>query len=80
MLVGLAYINFVKSQYEIALDLFIKAKRLDPGRAETYKLLGDVYRKIAQSSLAIESYKMFLELSPNTRYKKDLQNYIRMMQ
>ncbi|MBJ00099.1 MAG: hypothetical protein CME67_02610 [Halobacteriovoraceae bacterium] len=80
VLVGLAYINFVKSQYEIALDLFIKAKRLDPGRAETYKLLGDVYRKIAQSSLAIESYKMFLELSPNTRYKKDLQNYIRMMQ
>lgn len=80
VLVGLAYINFVKSQYEIALDLFIKAKRLEPGRAEVYKLLGDVYRKIAQSSLAIESYKMFLELSPNTRYKKELQNYIRMMQ
>ena len=80
MLVGLAYINFMKSQYEIALDLFKKAKRFEPGRAETHKLLGDVYRKIGQSTLAVESYKMFLELSPNSRYKENLQNYINMMQ
>lgn len=80
VLVGLAYISFMKSQYEIALDLFQKAKRFEPGRAETYKLLGDVYRKIGQSSLAVESYKMFLELSPKSRYKENLENYIRMMQ
>ncbi len=80
VLVGLAYISFMKSQYEIALDLFQKAKRFEPNRAETYKLLGDVYRKIGQSSLAVESYKMFLELSPKTRYKENLENYIRMMQ
>ncbi|MEX1099752.1 MAG: tetratricopeptide repeat protein, partial [Bacteriovoracaceae bacterium] len=80
VLVGLAYINFMKSQYEIALDLFKKARRFEPSRAETHKLLGDVYRKIGQSSLAVESYKMFLELSPNSRYKENLQNYIRMMQ
>lgn len=80
VLVGLAYINFMKSQYEIALDLFKKAKAFEPGRAETHKLLGDVYRKIGQSALAVESYKLFLELSPNTRYKQNLQNYINMMQ
>lgn len=79
VLVGMAYINFMKSQYDIALDLFKKAKRYEPGRAETHKLLGDVYRKLGQSALAIESYEMFLELSPNSRYKQNLQNYINMM-
>lgn len=76
---GLALINFKKSQYEIALDLYKKSKKFEPSLAETYRLLGDVYRKIGQSSLAIEEYEMYLELSPNTRYKENLQNYIRMM-
>jgi tetratricopeptide (TPR) repeat protein len=79
-LVGLAFINYKKNQYEIALDLFTKAKNLDSQRAETYKLLGDVYRKIGQSDLAVESYKTFLDLSPDTKYREQLNSYIRMME
>lgn len=80
MLIGLATVNFKKSQYEIALDLFRKARDLEPSRSEIHKLLGDAYRKTSQSSLAIESYKMFLELSPNTKYKDEIDTYIRMME
>ena len=80
MLIGLATINFKKSQYEIALDLFKKARNLDPARPDVHKLLGDAYRKTNQGSLAIESYKMFLELSPNTKYKKEISTYIKVMQ
>jgi tetratricopeptide (TPR) repeat protein len=80
MLIGLASINFRKSQYEIALDLFLRARKNDPARAETHKLLGDAYRKTSQSTLAIESYKMFLELSPNSKYKDEINTYIRMME
>lgn len=80
VIIGLAVVAFKKSQYESALNLFSKAKKLEPGRAEIHKLLGDVYRASQQSSLAIESYKLFLELSPNSSYKKNLEAYIRMMQ
>lgn len=80
MLLGLATVNFKKSQYEIALDLFKKARDNEPSRAEIHKLLGDAFRKTSQSSMAIESYKMFLELSPNTKYKDEINTYIRMME
>lgn len=80
MLIGLASVNFRKSQYEIALDLFKKARDLEPSRPGIYKMLGDAYRKTSQSTLAIESYKMFLELSPNTKYKEEIDTYIRMME
>lgn len=77
-LIGLANINFKKNQYEIALDLFNKAIAIDSSRSELHKLLGDVYRKIGQSDLAVKSYKTFLELSPTTKYRDQLNNYIKM--
>ncbi len=80
MLLGLAKISFKKSQHDLALDLFLKARDNAPERAEIHKLLGDVYRKMAQSSLAIESYKLFLELSPTSKYKGEINTYIRTMQ
>jgi tetratricopeptide (TPR) repeat protein len=80
VLTGLAIINFKKSQYTSARDILLRAKKLAPERAEIHKLLGDVYRASQQSALAIESYKLFLELSPNSSYKENLEAYIRMMQ
>jgi len=80
MLIGLARINFKKSQYEMSLDLFEKARKQAPDRAEIHKLLGDAYRKTSQSTLAMESYKMFLELSPNSKYKVEINTYIKTMQ
>lgn len=80
MLIGLAKINFKKSQYDLALDLFLKARNNAPDRSEIHKLLGDAYRKMSQSSLAIESYKLFLELSPTSKYKDEINTYMRMMQ
>jgi tetratricopeptide (TPR) repeat protein len=80
VLIGLSIINFKKSQYTSARDILLKAKRIAPERAEIHKLLGDVYRASQQSALAIEAYKLFLELSPNSSYKENLEAYIRMMQ
>lgn len=80
MLIGLAKINFKKSQYELALDQFLKARNVAPEQPEVHKLLGDAYRKMSQSLLAIESYKLFLELSPTSKYKDEINTYIRMMQ
>lgn len=79
-LIGLSSINIKKSQFDIAIDLLIKARSVDPNRSDVHKLLGDAYRQIGQSALATESYKIFLELSPNSRYKDQIKSYLRLMQ
>jgi Flp pilus assembly protein TadD len=70
----------MKSQFEISLDLYKKARQFDPSNVEVHRQLGDVYRKIGQSALAIEAYNVYLELFPNTKHKDSLQRYISMMQ
>lgn len=79
-MVGLAFVSYKKSQFDIAIDLFKKAIKINPADRMAYKLLGDVYRQIGQSSEAIETYKVFLELSPESKYKDQIESYIRTMQ
>lgn len=76
-ILGLAYVAFKSNQNDLAIDLYKKAISIDETRADTYKLLGDVYRKLSQSQPAVLNYKQFLELSPKSRYKKKLEDYIR---
>ena len=76
---GLAYVAFMNDQYDMALDYYKKASERDPNRPEIYKLLGDAYRKLGQSQLAIKNYKHFLELSPRSKYKTKIQTYINTM-
>ena len=76
-ILGLAYVAFKSNQTDLAIDLYKKAISIDETRADTYKLLGDVYRKLSQSQPAVLNYKQFLELSPKSRYKKKLEDYIR---
>lgn len=79
-MLGLAYVNFNSDKYDMALDQYIKAKEIEPNRAEIYRLLGDAYRKLGQSQLAITNYNYYLELSPNSRYKVKIQTYIKTME
>lgn len=79
-ILGVAYIAFKSEQYELALDQYQKAIEVDPDRVEVYKLLGDAYRKLGQSQLAIKHYQEFLTRSPNSRYKNQIETYIRTMQ
>jgi tetratricopeptide (TPR) repeat protein len=80
VLKGLAFIGFKKNQYDLALDLYKKAIKIDGSRAELHRLIGDVYRKIGQTKMAIESYKLFLELTTNSRYKSTIENWVKKMQ
>jgi tetratricopeptide (TPR) repeat protein len=77
VLKGLAYIAFIKNQYDMALDLYKKAIKIDGSEAELHRLIGDVYRKIGQSQLARESYKLYLELDPNSSYKNKINTYLK---
>ena len=76
-ILGLAFVAFHRDQYDNALDQYQRAVNIDSNRAEIYRLLGDTYRKIGQGQIAVKNYKQFLELSPNSRYKRAIESFIR---
>ncbi len=78
-LLGLAFISSKKNQFEVALDLYKKAASLDVENVEIHKYLGDTYRNLGQGKLAIESYKVYLELKPESKYKDEIEKYIRLL-
>jgi tetratricopeptide (TPR) repeat protein len=77
-LLGMAAISYRKNQLDMTIDLYKKAKSLQPHNPMIHKLLGDSYRQLGQSAMAIESYRTFLELFPESRYKPEIETYINM--
>lgn len=78
-IIGMAFITYKRNQHELALDLYKRAIRKRPNDASLHKKLGDVYRYIGQSKLAIESYKTHLKLNENSPYKKQIESYIKLL-
>jgi tetratricopeptide (TPR) repeat protein len=79
-ILGLAYISFKKQQFEIALDLYKRAEREQPGNPQVHRQLGEVYRFLGQGALAIEAYKMYLDLLPNAPDKDQIESHIRILE
>ena len=74
---GMAYINFKKHQLEAAIDLYNKAIDLDTSNPELRRELADVYRQNGQNIDAMTQYKIYLELEPDSKYKLQIDTYIR---
>ncbi|MFA5584185.1 MAG: tetratricopeptide repeat protein [Bacteriovoracaceae bacterium] len=79
-LVGLADLSTKRANYDLALDLYKRAAKLQNDQAILHKKIGDVYRLLGQGSLAIESYKLYLDIEPTAPDRKQLESYIRIME
>lgn len=79
-LVGLAELSTKRNNYELALDLYKKAMRVKSDEPLIHKKIGDVYRLLGQGGLAIESYKLYLEMDPESAHKGQIESYIKLMQ
>jgi len=79
-IVGLADISVKRNNLDLALDLYNRAIKQRPGESIIHKKLGDVYRLLGQGALAIEAYKMYLELEPDSPDKDKIDSYIQIMQ
>lgn len=79
-LVGLADLSTKRNSHDLALDLYKRAMKQrgdDPG---IHRKIGNVYRLLGQGALAIESYKLYLEMKPEAQDKKQIEAYIQLMQ
>lgn len=79
-LVGLADLSTRRNNFDLALDLYKKAMKQRGDEPEIHKKIGDVYRLLGQGALAIESYKMYLEMDPEASDKAQIDKYINLMQ
>lgn len=79
-LMGLADISTKRNNFDLALDLYKKAMTLKGDEALIHKKIGDVYRLLGQGALAVESYKLYLDMNPEAADKNQVQSYINLMQ
>jgi tetratricopeptide (TPR) repeat protein len=79
-LVGLADISTKRNNFDLALDLYKKAMKEKGDEPVIHKKIGDVYRLLGQGALAVESYKLYLEMNPEAPDKPQVQSYINLMQ
>lgn len=79
-LVGLADISTRRNNFDLALDLYKKASKQRADEPTLHRKIGDVYRLLGQGSLAIEAYKLYLEMDPEAADKAQIEKYINLMQ
>ena len=78
-LVGLADLSTKRNNHDLALDLYKRAIKLNQDAPLVHKKIGDVYRHLGQGVLAIEAYKLYLEMDPESQHKNNLEAYINLM-
>ncbi len=78
-IVGLADLSTKRNNHDLALDLYKSAIKIREDEPIVHKKLGDVYRQLGQGGLAIESYKLYLEMDPESPHKSNLEAYINLM-
>lgn len=79
-LVGLADLSTRRNNFDLALDLYKKAMKQKGDEPILHKKIGDVYRLLGQGTLAIEAYKLYLEMDPEAFDKTQIEKYINLMQ
>jgi tetratricopeptide (TPR) repeat protein len=79
-LMGLADISTKRNNFDLALDLYKKAMNIKGDEPIIHKKIGDVYRLLGQGALAVESYKLYLEMNPEASDKNQIESYINLMQ
>ncbi len=64
-LISLGLIKIAQRNFEIARELFLRAKKQEPSNPKIRKQLGFIYQGVGQSGLAIEEFQTYLKLFPN---------------
>ncbi len=59
---GLAYVE--RGQYQVAMDQYNKALKIDPNSHDAHTAIANLYEIIEQSELAQQHYKKAVELAP----------------
>lgn len=77
VLASLADIKHRQNYLDEAREYYMRALKVEPGNPILHKQLGHVFRSIGQSGLAIESYKIYLDLYPNAPDRRQIESVMK---
>ncbi len=78
-LISLGLIKIAQRNYEIARELFLRAKKQEPSNPKIRKQLGFIYQGVGQSGLAIEEFQTYLKLYPNAPDRSQVEGRIQVL-
>lgn len=73
----LAFIKKKQNYLDQAKELYIRARSVEQGDAEIHKQLGEIFERTGQRALALESYKVYLEINVNAKDRSRIQAKMR---
>lgn len=78
-LISLGLIKIAQRNYEVARELFLRAKKQEPSNPKIRKQLGFIYQGVGQSGLAIEEFQTYLKLYPNAPDRSQVEGRIQVL-
>jgi tetratricopeptide (TPR) repeat protein len=75
-LLGMASANYKTAHYPIAIVYYKKANALHPELPDSYWGLASAYHMLQEKELASENAKTFIQMVPDSRYRKYLEGMI----
>ncbi|PIR22608.1 MAG: hypothetical protein COV44_07220 [Deltaproteobacteria bacterium CG11_big_fil_rev_8_21_14_0_20_45_16] len=72
--------QFSKGETDAALESYRQALKLDPDFADVYKRMGMIYMARKESERALRSFKIYLQLKPETDDKQMVEGWISSLQ
>ncbi len=79
-LLELGWLKYRERDFATARELYLRAAKINPSSPLLAKRLGDVFKEIGQSSLAVEQYEKYLRLSPSAADRRLIESMIKQLQ
>ena len=78
-LVDLAKIRALQNRFEQAMELLLRAERIEKNLPDIHRELGFIYKNIGQNTLALESFKTYLSLAPGSSDSSEIKRIMQSM-
>lgn len=76
-LMSMGWIKWKQGYLDKAREYYLKALKDNQNNGEIHRSLGFIYKDIGQSSLAIESFRVYLDLTPSAKDRAQIQSLMK---
>ena len=76
-LMGMGWIKWKQGYLDRAREYYLKALKENQNNGEIHRALGYIYKEIGQSSLAIDSFRVYLDLTPAAKDRNQVQSLMK---
>ncbi|PIK14369.1 tetratricopeptide repeat protein [Halobacteriovorax sp. JY17] len=76
-LMGMGWIKWKQGYLDRAREYYLKALKENQNNGEIHRALGYIYKEIGQSTLAIDSFRVYLDLTPAAKDRAQIQNLMK---